>query len=289
MMLAGLLTMLGLAFLTVTAPARALLVAPPPPGPERIAKVDCIVVGRIVAVEDKDVEAGGQKYRVAVIKVSEALKAPADTTTLRLGFTPPVQPNQPNPAIKIRPSTGRVGQNYQVGQDGLFFLTRHPKEMFYTAPMYYDFVSSQNDGFAGEVGLTRYTVKFGEKPAAGLKSDKADERFYAAALLVQKYRTFRGGAVKSEPIDAGESRLILKAILEGDWKQSGQISPLRLFYQLGLTAKDGWTPPRNIKTQEDVHKAAQAWLREHGETFRIQRVTGGATTRPPIKIDVKRD
>ncbi len=52
----GALAICGLAVLACVVPARALLIAPPP-GPVRAAKAEVIVVGRIIALEEKDVSA----------------------------------------------------------------------------------------------------------------------------------------------------------------------------------------------------------------------------------------
>jgi hypothetical protein len=46
------------------------------------------------------------------------------------------------------------------------------------------------------------------------------------------------------------------------------MGPLRLFYRLGLTEKDGWRRPGAAK---EVPEAARAWLRAHAATYRIRR------------------
>jgi hypothetical protein len=50
-------TIVAACVLTAAWPAWALVVAPPPTGAERVAKAQCIIVGRIVGFEDKDVTA----------------------------------------------------------------------------------------------------------------------------------------------------------------------------------------------------------------------------------------
>ena len=52
----------------------------------------------------------------------------------------------------------------------------------------------------------------------------------------------------------------------------GAIEPLdarRVFFRLGLTAQDGWTPPRDAKALPD---AAKQWLKDNAEKYRIQRL-----------------
>jgi hypothetical protein len=268
-------------FCASVVPARALVVAPPPPGPQRLAKVDCIVVGRIIAIEGKDIQVLPEKtdYRIAVISVTEAIKRTSEKT-LRLGFIAPAV-NQPGGGLIRRPIR-RYSPIFEVGQDGLFFLTKHAKGPFYTAPMYYDFVSSQNGNFAHEVKQTRLILKWGNNPATGLRSRDAGERFIAASILIGQYRQPMGPVTKTEPINAQESKLILHALREADWKQNqGPSNPWNMFLRLGLTNKDGWEFPKGPNLQqEDFHRAAQKWLSEHADSYRIQRLVGGARGRP---------
>src|SRR5437867_3089580 len=56
LLFAGVFALIGLVVLVSQVPARALVVAAPPPGPQRVARAQAIVVGRVVALEDKDVE-----------------------------------------------------------------------------------------------------------------------------------------------------------------------------------------------------------------------------------------
>ena len=280
----GALAISGLALLAAVLPARALVIAPPP-GPIRAAKAEVIVVGQIIALEEKDVSAPqfpkapqNVNYRIAVISVKEAIKGAKGLKTIRLGFIPPPQPVKGKP-ILIRPGFRR-SVNYTVGQDGMFFLTKHHQENFYTAPMYFDFVNGQNQNFAKEVAQAKLAVKIGNNPQAALKSKDNEERFFAAAMLIDKYRPYLGGKVKTEAIAAEESKLILTALLDADWKQGpgfGQFHPYSLFIRLG--PKDGWNQPQgNINVD-----AAKEWLRKNAGTYRIQRITGGTTGPGPIR------
>jgi hypothetical protein len=64
------------------------------------------------------------------------------------------------------------------------------------------------------------------------------------------------------------------ALARADWQQPGQITPWTVFLQLGLKKEDGWAFPTSAKAVEDYHKAAQAWLRDHAETYHIRRIVG---------------
>src|SRR5713226_5011383 len=93
------LVLAGLVLAAAPGPARALIIALPPLGPERVAKADIVVVGRIVSLEDKDVTAlpfakapKQVTYRIAVLKVAEGFKGAKEGQTLRLAFIPAPDP-----------------------------------------------------------------------------------------------------------------------------------------------------------------------------------------------------
>ncbi|MBI1831061.1 MAG: hypothetical protein HYR84_06390 [Planctomycetes bacterium] len=84
-----------------------------------------------------------------------------------------------------------------------------------------------------------------------------------------------GQPMKQEAVDAEESKLILKALAEGDWKQGVAFgnpipSPFELFNNLSVTPKDGYNPI-NLRTQADVFAAMQKWLDENQGKYRVQR------------------
>src|SRR5262245_36335608 len=112
----ALAAVLGLvAFLQTVAQARELLVAVPRPSPTRAAQADAIVVGRVVALEPKDIEVagpGGAKttYRIAVVNVTESVAGAKGVKSVRVGFVPPPMGGA-DPAIgairrPIRPGFG---------------------------------------------------------------------------------------------------------------------------------------------------------------------------------------
>jgi hypothetical protein len=292
LLLAGAFAVGGLAVLASGLPAYALAIAMPQQGPERVAQAAVIVLGRVVALEDKDVQIGGQTYRIAAVSVTEPIKGTKEKQ-VRVGFVPVPQGNDGNP-VPIRPGRpfpGRFGNpQFTVGMDGLFFLSKGPEDKFFITPGFGTFVSSTDGGFKNEVGQAKAAVAIGDNPMKFLKSEKADERLMAASMLITKYR--QNVHPKAEPIDAGESKLILAALAKADWnmQQDGrQNHPWMLFSQLGLTKKDGWEQPQNIRDVRDLYKAAQTWLEKNGDTYRIVKNDGkqggGRPVRPPIRID----
>lgn len=277
-------------------------------GVGRFTQSDVIVVGRVVAFEPMDVEAPQgpnqpkTNYRVAVVQVTEAIHGvKKGTQTVRVAFPAQanngrgVAPGAIGGAIQILPAQpgniqvqpGFIGgrrpyigsMNLQMGQDGIFMLNKHHKENFYTVPNYTSFVNRQNNpNFDNEIKTAKQLAKVMGDPVASLKSEDTQERVTAAAVLINKYRNpnnTTGAPMKQEPIDAEESKLILKALGQGDWNVN-RVSPntpsaFEMFNQLGVNQKDGYNPV-NVRNQQDITKAMQTWLTANAEKYRIQKL-----------------
>jgi hypothetical protein len=284
-MLAG--NVIALAALVVCispAPGRAMMIAPPPVA-NRVALADCIVVGKVTSLENKNVAArqfpgGNDKvtYRIAVINIKDRLAGAKGLTAVRVGFIPPA-PIQGGPNRPIRPILRRGPVvDLKVGQEGCFLLNSHFEEDFYVVSNYYN-VMYKNNTFGKDVAQIKHYVKLLEEPKKGLKARDAEDRLAAAGMLITRYRTYQPGMKnppKTEPIDAQETRLILGVLAEADWtkpRMFGQIQPLQLFFQLGLTPRDGWTPPQMVKDYaREMSEAGKAWIKEHQKGYRIQRL-----------------
>jgi hypothetical protein len=250
-----------LAVLLVTVSSLPAKVIAPQPVPNRVARADLVLVGKITSIEKKlSVAPDGGERLVAIVQIEEALLGGKGLTHVRVGFYP--GPNRRFPHLAP-----------QVGQKALFFLSSEPRADFLSLPFYFDLVDSSDPQFAGEVGLARRCGKLLADPDAGLKAQAADDRLLTASLLLTRYRTPRPGAVRQEPIAAAQSRLILETLAEADWERmpQGPAYPHTLFLQLGLTDKDGWTPPPDARQFAD---AAKKWLRANAATYRIQRWAG---------------
>jgi hypothetical protein len=189
------LALLGLALPSWagTLPADAL------PLPNRVATADVVVAGKVTSVEDKPVMAvpfpGAREkieYRIAVVTLSDALLAPKDAKTIRLGFVPVP------PMVAINPPPFQA----TVGQEGCFFLTKNADGDFYTASGGLSFLDKKNPNFAQDLALVKRCCKILQEPDAALKAKNAEERFTAAAMLLARYRTRKSAAPKSELIDA---------------------------------------------------------------------------------------
>lgn len=252
--------------------------AMPTAPPNRAALADAIVIGRVVALEDKDVDAapvmgdGKVTYRIAQVAVTNRLAGPKDAKLVRVAF---VLKKDVGPAV-IRPRPWVGSPQLETGLDGLFFLLKHPTEKFYVMPMHFDFVPRSAPTFEKEAAESREAGMLLDRPLEGLSAKDAAERFRTAALLIMRYRSVRFSSFsKLEPVGEEESKLILRALREADWKQPqvfGRPHPWTSFLQLGLNAKDGWTPPVGGAGLPALHQAAGEWLERNGSTYRVQRV-----------------
>jgi hypothetical protein len=281
--------------------AAALRIAVPPPSPTRVATTDVIVIGRVTSVEAKELSlptfpgapaTAKTAYRVAVVEVADVVKGTKGLKTVRVGFIAPPKMVNPGPGpggIRpgVRPIRPGFGQTQlKPGDAGLFYLTKHFQAKIYTIPGMYDFTARDNANFDKELQEARANLKLLESPMENLKGLDKEKRFTTAALLLTQYRRAFPGKVKTEPIGAEESKLILLALADAPaWDNNtpvrfGQLHPQTLFFQLGLTAKDGWQPPRQVTTPQDFPNAIRAWLREHANTYRIQRNVPEATPEP---------
>jgi len=283
-MLMGLTSLLCMGVAASVSPARALMIAPSPIS-QRVATADCVVVGKVIAFGDKTVSVAPfpgvkekQEYQIAIIKIETNVLGAKGMKEIRVGFIPP--PAAPvvgpggGPRIIRRPFRGVT---FTLNQEALVFLTKHHEGDFYTAPMYFSVINKQGNGnFAKEVDEVKRCAKLLAEPKAGLESkDKAD-RLLTAGLLIAHYRQRRPavGEPKTVPIDAELSKQILLTLADADWAArpvrpgAFQTTPQNLFFQLGITPKDGWTPPKDFK---QLPEAAKTWLKDNAGKYRIHR------------------
>ncbi|MFO0965242.1 MAG: hypothetical protein U0793_06610 [Gemmataceae bacterium] len=245
-----------------TLPADAL------PIPNRVAAADVVIVGQVLHYEEKMVSAPTfpgsttkADYKIAVINVRDPLIAPKGIKTVRIGFIPPP------PMVFVSPPPFQPA----LAQEGIFLLKKHGAADFYVAPLMLNFIDKKNPNFDKDVALIQRCAKIKADPKTSLKAKSADDRFLAAAVLLAGYRTRTGPSDKTEPIDAEQSKLILEALAGADWTPSTdftKLSPMMALHRLPLTAKDGWTPPKDAKAYPDY---ARQWLRDHAEKYRIER------------------
>ena len=248
-------------------PAYALMIAFKPPV-QRAITADVVVVGKVTAIEKESVDAAPfpgapnkVSYKVAVVKIETGIAGANGITHVKIGFIPPAKPdpNAPRPGPGgIRPPIRRGPQapELKVGEEMLFFLSKHPNGEFFVMPGMSPPVAVKDENGKKELEAVKKIAAVIADPMKGLKSDKADVRTETAAVMVMKYRAYpdQGGEVDQVPINAEESKLILKALAEANWGNPvGGVRPvpgnnnmpnaIQAFYQLGLNEKDGWKPP----------------------------------------------
>jgi hypothetical protein len=265
---------------------------------ERVSAATAIVIGKVTGIEKDTVEArpfngAGQKsaYQIASVKIVKALRGAKGLTDIRVGFLKQgavaPQPIRGGRVLKRGQlqTTRPVVRPYPYqpslteGQEGLLFLNKHFQADFYVMVGYQGFINKEkNAAFDKDVELVKRCLKLLDKPVAGLKSKDAADRLLAATMLIGRYRTPAGikVAYRSEPIDAEESKLILAALAEADWTRNDPQMGMQtwvLFMRLGLTAKDDWMPPKVFKNYvQEISDAGKAWLKKHGDSYRIQRL-----------------
>ncbi len=255
-----------------------------PPGIDRMALCDAVLRGKVVALEPQDVEVpfGGTsdlkfKFRIAVVEVRETIVGDKNAKRLRVGFVPAGERNRPFGFGRYQ----ELNFNLAAGQEGLFFLRTHQPSKILHGVLFNDFVPEvlpkevgprQGMDYPSELQRARHLAKLMENPLASLKAKDLQDRLSTATYLIYRYRTPTTPKQKTEPVPLEESRLILQALLDQDWKQTRQSpTPWACFLMLGLTEKDGWRSPAKINDLNDARAAAQTWFRDAGTEYRMQR------------------
>jgi len=250
---------------------------------EKTARAEVIVTGKVSAIEKETVDAvrypgDTQKviHKVAVIKIDKGLVGTGGVTHVKVAFVPP-PPADPNaPPVRRGPLSP---VDLKEGQEGLFFLTRHPGADFYTITPLMTPLDPKADDYKANVEQVVKAATALADPAKALKAAKAEDRYFAAIALVARYRAYPefGGETSTEKVPAEESKLILQALTEGDWKKAEPdgVNGAQAFYQLGLNDKDGWKPPQprpNVDYADDIKAAFAKWLDGPGKDYRIGRI-----------------
>jgi hypothetical protein len=248
--------------------------------PQRVALADLVVIGKVTALEPDLVDTtpllkiprvSKIPYQIAVVTVQTPILGAKTPAQVRVGYV--VLPsNTKESGVKYR-RLARV--TLAVGQEGCFFLTKHPEEPFYIAQAAYEFLDqAKTKDYSKKLAEIKHCAELLRDPDLGLQSKAPADRLLTAAMLIFKYRTARfvyTGKPTTAPIEPEQSRRILATLAEAEWKEGEaplELSPFSLFMRLDLTAEDGWTPPPSVPGQIS---AAKKWLRENGDKYRIQK------------------
>jgi hypothetical protein len=279
----------ALTLVIVTTPGRAAFDLP-----YRVASSPIIIFGKVTAIEDGVVRVpifddpkNKGDFRVAVVKIEEALAGAKDMKEIKVGFLPSkpaLNPKEPVPTMTGAPFV------LTKGQEVCLFLQPHSSGKFYVPPLsssrLLEKPKKKPDAFEKDYALVKRCVNLLDDADKGLKSKGAEDRLLTALMLLAKYRdpelAGKAGA-KEEAIDADESKLILQALAEFvgtgfpdnskkypelsrqmDW----QFTALDLSSRLGCGEKDGLEFP---KDRNKSFEEAKKWLQDNVEKYRIKR------------------
>jgi hypothetical protein len=278
--LVSVLTFVGLAILA--GPAEAIL-GPPPTPFERALKAEVVVVGKVTVIEKDAVEievkgTDGRTdkftYRVAVVKIGEAVAGAKGLTHIRVGFFP-ADPRAPDARTHYQ---GIGSLALTEGEEGCFFLRKHPSGDFYVIPWRLLPLDPKEDGYKARLEKLRRGLAAAADPITALKAERPEDRYAAAVALVYRYRTYPDlGKYDEVPIPADENRLILRAFAERDWTKSDPDlpSPFSLTGHLGMSPQDGYDPkdpaePKNwLADRADYFRR---WVEKDGQKFVLKKL-----------------
>jgi hypothetical protein len=251
--------------------------------PERVVQAKSIVVVKVLRIEKDTVTIKPavnfrEDYKVAVVKVESSLKGDKERSEMRVGFAAPAPKQKLPPGLDNLPEPPKLEKD----QEALLLLTPLQDSDLAVISFRRDLVDKTSKSFEKDLKLVEQCLKLLDKPEEGLKAADAADRFLTARLLIDKYRPNSGFAFalpkknKEVPIDAEESKLILKALAEGDWKSkttaaggANELSAYDLFLMLQVSKDDGFTMP---KDPAKAAEAAKAWVKEHVGKYRIKRI-----------------
>jgi hypothetical protein len=294
--------------LTAAAQAKALVMAGPQTPAAQAANADVIVVGKVTEVENDAVEVSPYKgapkdqkasFKVAVLKVDEALLGGSGLTRFRVGFpadapAAAAPPTSDAPPVAVRPGLARIRRPgmaapvaLTAGMEGCFVLTRHPEGDFYVlaagAPL-----QKKDEKYAKDLEQVKKVVKAIDDPVTALKAKDLDDRFQAAQVVLQRYQTPRGSNAR-EPIPAEENKLIVALLDELPWqpkdgapaRAGGEVAPSRsaLWYLIN-PAELGFKQPQPqpqrpgdppVDFNHVMDEATSKFLKENAEKVKIRR------------------
>lgn len=255
---------------------------------QKLTRADAVVVGKVTTIEKETVSATTHpsvkdkiEYKIAVIKIGDGLVGAANVTHIKVGFIPP-PPADPAAPAPVRPGRGGFGPvALTEGQEGLFFLTKHHSGEFYTISFLMAPVDAKAEDYKAQVEQAKKGAAILTDPMKALKADKADDRTFAAIVLVNKYRAYPDNAAEVENVKVGadESKLVLKALAEANWKpdpnDGNAPNAYQAFSMIGLNDKDGWKYPM-IKPGDDfiekTKEAYVAWLAGAGKDYQLSKI-----------------
>ena len=255
-------------------------------------QADVVVRGKVKSVEKEAVEVAQSnaanapklQYSVAVLDIQDTIKGAGNLTQIRVGVPMIITPNPALPIInaniRVRP-VGNQAQPLATGQEGCFFLQKHPAADFFVPVPFCPTIDAKATDFKQQLASVMRAKAVLEAPVNALKVEDKKTRYANLQLLLDGYRNGRtfGGArqFKLVELPAEESKLMMKLIAElppSTPDPDINLSVMAMFQYLNPLATEGWTAPKPVAGadyQKAFGEALKAWVGDHADTYRVKR------------------
>ena len=275
------------------------------------AKADIVIIGKIVEIEKEpsvalNVPKGTtMNYRIAVLKIEEAIGGAKGLTQVRVGFseTPKIateaQPANPAPVPNGVPlQNARPLQFNRIpppfnppivlmkDQEGMFFLRKHHSGDFLVPMAFTQVVAKTQEDFKKQVESVKKIRTIVASPTESLQAKDKKDRELAACTLVGLYANpslgFGQEVVSPTPqlVSLEESKLILDALAGMEWgtfDAENQIGLQNVWYSLN-PMQYGWKQPmfQGAVQQADVNakmtESVREFLKENAGKIRLKKL-----------------
>jgi hypothetical protein len=260
---------------------------------QKVMASEVIIVGKVSAIEKETVELeqGPNQpkiaYSVAKIKIETSLLGAKNITHAKVVFPKPPEGTEKGGGIVegkgVRPLPLPGGRGFQPitlteGQEGLFFLQKHPSDAGYLIIQQGHYpINAADANYKDElVKVKASTLAFAD-PVKALSVEKIDQRLPAAIALATRYRMYPQnnptGVVEEVELPGEESKLLVKTLLEADWTKTD--AP-KLADLLGLVPGQYGLPEVHMKDGETMPQVRQAafkvWHEKFGSKYSVKRL-----------------
>ena len=260
---------------------------------QKVMASEVIIVGKVSAIEKESVELEqGPKqpkiaYTVASIKIETSLLGARTITHAKVVFPKPADGTEtgvaPVEGSGIRPLPFPPRGGFQPitlteGQEGLFFLQKHPSDSgYFIIQQGHNPINAAAANYKDELDKVKAsTVAFAD-PVKALSVEKIDQRLPAAMALATRYRIYPQnnptGVIEEVDLPSEESKLLVKTLLEADWTKTD--AP-KLADLLGLVPGQYGLPEVHMKDGETMAQVRQtafkAWHEKFGSKFSVKKL-----------------
>ncbi len=253
-------------------------------------EADLIVIGKFHSLKKEEVRttlsfADNDQliYRVGTLEIKKKLLGNESLTHIPFAF--PVQrfvdAKKKEPKVVLDHDKLKYYlHQIEEGEEGIFFLTRHHAQPFFTPVTGVHMIAKSAKDYAISVEKLTKIGAILANPKKYLTKKEKKEQQYAAGMLVLKYRSrpdyLPASAFHESKISKEETGLIFDILSEMNWDSNDQNYPnlYFIFQSLNLRRSDGWVYPRAKSKQDlslEMNRAIRAWLKKNRDTYRIGR------------------